>query len=161
MPIATPAEMAEELFRRLLSAHVNRICSLGRKFLRGVVSERERDLLFNAEEVCWLDTVSALKPELPPHDVAFPEELSDADRRRYDTQKGCAFCGVLRYRGAEVPLYDDDAGQQVFAVLDGETIGGGSFNLFYCDEFERAVDLRLDRAILMAESKGEAEPQGV
>ena len=55
---------------------------------------------------------------------------------------------IIRYRNIDIPVYDDDYGQQDFAVINGEEISGGSYNFFAHEEFMNYVDRMLEKKYL-------------
>lgn len=58
---------------------------------------------------------------------------------------------IIKYRGIDIPVYDDDYGQQDFAVIDGKIVSGGSYNFFADDEFIGYVDIMLEDKYLKNE----------
>ena len=55
---------------------------------------------------------------------------------------------VISYRGKLIPVYNDDYGQQVFAVINGKEFSGGAYNLYPEDYFTYQVDKLLEKEIL-------------
>lgn len=51
---------------------------------------------------------------------------------------------IIHYRGYNIPLYNDDPGQQFYCKLDGEEFGFGAFNFSYKDDIMFLVDSKLD-----------------
>lgn len=51
---------------------------------------------------------------------------------------------ILDYRGISVPLYFDDYGQQIYAVINGKEYGFGSYNDNYLNDVYYIVDQALD-----------------
>ncbi len=54
----------------------------------------------------------------------------------------------FEYRGVVVKVYLDDPGQQLYAIVNGETISGGSFNGEPQYEFSEAIDYAIDKIML-------------
>lgn len=52
---------------------------------------------------------------------------------------------VIKYRDILIPIYDDDYGQQDFAVVFGKVISGGSYNYYSYIEFINCVDYELEQ----------------
>lgn len=51
---------------------------------------------------------------------------------------------VIKYRNIMIPVYDDDYGQQDFAIVLGETVSGGSYNFCAAEEFCDCLDRKLE-----------------
>lgn len=51
---------------------------------------------------------------------------------------------MLYYRGKEIPIYNDDYGQQEFIVFNDKTFGGGAYNTMaeydFCDYMDDIID---------------------
>ena len=58
------------------------------------------------------------------------------------------------YRGEKIPVYDDDYGQQDFAVIRGQVVSGGAYNFMSAEEFVYYMDEVLEREFL---EKGDEE----
>jgi len=80
------------------------------------------------------------KPQIDP---ATPEEK----KKFYDPESKEEPFGILRYRGQEVPVYDDDYGQQEYIIFRGETYCGGAYNFGADYDFCSYVDNVLDNDI--------------
>jgi len=52
------------------------------------------------------------------------------------------------YRGITVKVYFDDPGQQMYTIVDGETISGGAYNTRPEWEFSEAIDYAIDKIML-------------
>lgn len=52
------------------------------------------------------------------------------------------------YRGITVKVYFDDPGQQMYTIVDGETISGGAYNTDPQYEFSEAIDYAIDKIML-------------
>ena len=65
-------------------------------------------------------------------------------------------CEILCYKGKEIPVYNDDYGQQIYAVYEGKILPGGAYNfaaeLDFCDMID---DIDYDFYRLKAEKKGD------
>ena len=59
-------------------------------------------------------------------------------------ENGDLLIGYLNYRGEQIPVYDDDQGQQMYIIYNGEVIPGGSYNLFPEYDFCYSIDLKKD-----------------
>lgn len=55
---------------------------------------------------------------------------------------------VITYRGFDIPVYNDDYGQQDFAIFMGKCISGGAYNLFSDQEFMSYVDHYLEKLFI-------------
>lgn len=55
---------------------------------------------------------------------------------------------ILLYRGQEVPVYFDDPGQQEYIIFEGQTFGGGAYNLMCDIDFCDYIDTILDQKVL-------------
>lgn len=51
---------------------------------------------------------------------------------------------IINYRGYELGIWNDDAGQQFYTYINDDEIGFGSFNTDFQDDLEFLVDMRLD-----------------
>ena len=73
---------------------------------------------------------------------------------RLPESKRCPGCDdgkpykVIKYRNILIPVYDDDYGQQDFAVVLGKEISGGSYNHCSYLEFINYVDYELQNRFL-------------
>ena len=54
----------------------------------------------------------------------------------------------FRYRGLTFKVYFDDYGQQQYIYVNGEFIGGGSYNSDPQYAFSNAIDYALDKVVL-------------
>lgn len=62
-------------------------------------------------------------------------------------------CEILCYRGKEIPVYNDDYGQQMYAIYEGKILSGGAYNFAaefdFCDMIDEIdysfTQLKLDR----------------
>lgn len=55
---------------------------------------------------------------------------------------------VLRYRQHLIPVYDDDYGQQDFALIGKEIVSGGAYNFFANTCFVDSLDYSLEKAYM-------------
>lgn len=69
------------------------------------------------------------------------EGIEDYPPKMYDNYK-CPVIGLLNYRDEVFPVYDDDYGQQVFIIVNGQEITvdslGGETDWYY--ELDRIID---------------------
>jgi len=81
---------------------------------------------------------------------------SEKDRQHfadYQSDSGIIYplIGILHYRHYQIPIYDDDNGQQAFAVYhyNGEDhiVSGGAFNLYYALDIAFQLDDFFDRIL--------------
>lgn len=90
------------------------------------------------------------------------EEISDKrtlNRKEFllPESKRCPGCDdgkpykVIKYRKVLIPIYDDDYGQQDFAVVFGKEISGGSYNHYAYMQFIDCVDYELQNRFLNGE----------
>lgn len=134
-------------FEQQLSLHISRIRWLASRFYDS--GEDVLSAAYSTERMAWFD----IKRNLDYHPkVLLYKDLSSEEIQRYDnqvTEDGFHFPleGLLMYRDKVVPFYDDDYGQQVFAVFEGETLPGGSYNPMYLTEFRDQIDSILDNRI--------------
>ena len=80
------------------------------------------------------------------------KDSEDLEDYRFENQLPFKF---ILYRGEKIPVYDDDYGQQDFAVIRGKVVSGGTYNLMAPDEFVYYMDQVLEREFL---EKGDEEP---
>ena len=76
----------------------------------------------------------------------------DVEDYRFENQLPLKF---ILYRGEKIPVYDDDYGQQDFAVIRGKVISGGAYNFMAAEDFVYYMDQVLEREFL---EKGDEEP---
>ena len=81
---------------------------------------------------------------LNPWNEVRREALSPQLVAKYDTKPKFPLVSIIFYHNEEIPVYDDDYGQQVFAEWDGEEWSGGSYNLCYAEQFCEQLDLTID-----------------
>ena len=55
---------------------------------------------------------------------------------------------VIIYRDVLIPIYNDEYGQQVFAVIGGKEFSGGAYNSFPEDYFTYEADKLLEKRFL-------------
>lgn len=107
---------------------------------RGMITDEEMHHRRYLNRKWFHVAYSPFKPykEVPVADL--PREIV----QKYDNQGKFPLEGVLYYLDEEVPFYDDDYGQQVFAIWHGCEWSGGSYNFMYaelfCDELEAAIE---------------------
>ena len=101
-----------------------------------------RDRAFRLEEI-----FEEINDENILNDKAF---LLPEDKRYPGCEDGKPY-KVIKYRNIYIPIYDDDYGQQDFAIVNGKEISGGCFNLFSYQEFIDAVDCYLQESYLKDE----------
>lgn len=137
-----------QTFNEIVELHESRLAYLVRRYS----TETERQVALRAERLAWCDIRRMLDDRgyiEVPRDCLTPEQTVEY------TIPDFPLIGVMQYRGVEVPLYDDDCGQQIFARYDGQDLPGGPFNLDYCQEFADDLDYLLDEkfiAKLLAET---------
>ena len=65
---------------------------------------------------------------------------TEKESTKYRNADGCSSLnGILEYRGEIIPVYNDDYGQQKFAVYLGREISGGSYN--FCCEYDFCYEI--------------------
>jgi len=137
-----------KFFSNMLAAHESRLDTLNARFQYQLITKDSLKAAFYAEQSCWRDFLTELRPYYNYYKVISVSDLTDEQKEQYkhpDPQ--FPLCGLLEYRGQIVPMYDDDYGQQVFAVFRGRDLIGGSYNTEYCDSFIGEIDYALDREI--------------
>lgn len=137
-----------KFFSKMLSAHKYQLCSLRSRFEHGLITKKDLIIAFQTTLSCWRDFLSELRPYYNYYKVISAIDLTDEQKEQYkhpDPQ--FPLCGLLEYRGQVVPMYDDDYGQQVFAVFRGRDIAGGAYNMEYYDSFINEIDYVLDHEI--------------
>lgn len=103
------------------------------------------------QEINWI--VRALKDD--SSNAEYLHGYYDAMRRHFRVLKmECEdFPKVVNgsrfeYRGVVVKVYFDDPGQQLYAIVNGETVSGGAFNSEPQYEFSEAIDYAIDKIML-------------
>jgi hypothetical protein len=128
---------------KALTIYDNNLYNYVVRHRRGLITDETFNALRYAN-LQWLQDI------LEEHDDLYTEtakpDLDEETVAKYDTQKDkFPLCSVIRYRDIEIPCYDDDYGQQVFAVIDGNDVSGGAYNFAYPIEFVHAADYFLER----------------
>lgn len=137
-----------KFFSNMLSAHEYQLHSLRSRFEHGLITKEDLIIAFQTTQSCWRDFLMELRPYYNYDKVISAIDLTDEQKEQYkhpDPQ--FSLCGLLDYRGQVVPMYDDDHGQQVFAVFRGRDLAGGTYNMWYCDSFISEIDYALDHDI--------------
>ena len=75
----------------------------------------------------------------------------DVEDYRFENQLPLKF---VLYRGEKIPVYDDDYGQQDFAVIRGQVVSGGTYNFMAAEDFVYYMDQVLEQEYL---EKGDEE----
>lgn len=132
-------------FTLKLQQHENRLYVIQSKYMRGIYTQIERDAALRAEFSAWFDINLYEYQDARGYTLRKP---TAEDRKQYDNQPGFPLHAILIYRNHEIPMYDDDAGQQVFAIYNNETISGGAYNLSYCETFANTLDSYFDQEYL-------------
>ena len=99
-----------------------------------------RDMAFDKEE--YLQLIKD-KRTLNRKEFLLPE-----DKRCPGCEDGRPYM-IIKYREVLIPGYDDDYGQQDFAVIFGEDVSGGAYNFFSFIEFINHVDYMLEKKFLV------------
>lgn len=81
----------------------------------------------------------------------FVGEGEKVEEYRFENQLPFKF---IVYRDEKIPVYDDDYGQQDFAVIRGQVVSGGAYNFMSAEEFVYYMDEVLEREFL---EKGDEE----
>lgn len=144
-------------FRDLLLEYLFVLGGIQDKLKRGIINNETANTLryYNLDWLHWtrgrtledkeIFTESRDKRKLNNKKFLLPEE------------KRCPGCDdgkpyrIITYRGIEIPVYDDDYGQQDFAIVLGQEISGGSYNFFSVEEFIDASDRLLEEKFLLGE----------
>ena len=135
-------------FDTALNLYLRNVENLQHRFMCNLISKETRDavLLNNFywfRSVLLFDHIEGYFKEVPV------SELSNELRQKYDvTPDTFPLCSVIFYRDHEIPCYDDDYGQQVFAVYDEENWSGGTYNLQYGPDFCSMLDAKLEQELL-------------
>ena len=126
-----------------LNIYLRNVENLQHRFMRKLISQDERDTGLALNRSWFHDIFTHL-------DDCFKElqlgELSDEMRQKYDvTPLTFPLCSVILYRDHEIPCYDDDYGQQVFAIYNGQEWAGGAYNFYYELDFCFMLDHILEK----------------
>ena len=89
----------------------------------------------------WFHLVYA---HLNPWNEVYRDQLSPELIAKYDNQPNFPLCSIIFYHNEEIPVYDDDYGQQVFARWHDHEWSGGAYNLMYADQFCDELDNALE-----------------
>ena len=77
----------------------------------------------------------SVKEKADPFTVAANELLGCKLEEGKEYEFKFPLVGILSYNGEDIPVYDDDFGQQDFCMYHGKSISGGAYNLFPESEF--------------------------
>ena len=55
---------------------------------------------------------------------------------------------IFEYRGKQVPVYLDDAGQQFYIIWEGHELGLGSYNTDYEEDIKYLIDTSIDEIVV-------------
>ena len=135
-------------FELMLTLHLNRLASYHDRRLRGLLTESEEAAAIRAERLAWLDFMTWTPENERGYTFKYACDLTAEQKAKFDTDPNFPLAGIMFYRQQEIPFYDDDPGQQVFAVYNGETLCAGAYNFQYLNYFAISVDRILDEQYL-------------
>ena len=138
----------DKFYNYLVQFHEGRLINLKVRLKRDLITKEEFDAAVSAEHLAWSDTMMALYSEYQFGKFIDLEHISAEDLKRFDTEKGFPCIGFIQYRGHEIPLYDDDYGQQVFGKLNGHDLSGGAYNFNYMQDIMAQADYLIDTELL-------------
>lgn len=133
-------------FQELLSIYENTEEIIKRHFEKGYKSREicKEELSLNLE---WFWNMKTFCEDY--NNVIEMKNPTKTESKKYKSKnKGCPLCGVIHYRGIDIPVYNDDYGQQMFCILpNGELISGGAYNLWceydFCSTYDESILPRL------------------
>ena len=140
-------------FRELLLEYYFILCGTKEQFARNMCSKEE----FNARRYVNMEWFHCSREYLPEKAVFSKcKEKRKLSRKKFllPEDQRCPGCEdgkplyILKYRGLDIPVYDDDYGQQEFAYFDGKSISGGCYNFFAEYEFISYIDHYLENKYL-------------
>lgn len=141
-----------KFFSDALKSHEYRLDTLHERFKRGLITEDQLKTGFFVEQMAWRDLKDQLSFDYQDFykatDVRY---LDEEQKRKYDIRPDEPLCGLLEYRDHIIPMYNDDPGQQIFAIFEGRILSGGPFNMHYCEAFIAEIDYTLDHKIAFGE----------
>lgn len=109
----------------------NNLHNLHLRCHKGLISKEARDCALRVN-LSWLN--HALEGRgWNGYDEIFRENMDKSDVEKYDADG--TLRSIIYYRGEEIPCYDDDYGQQVYAKIRGADVSGGAYNLDYALTF--------------------------
>lgn len=137
MPLAT------ELLNKAQFEYENYLDSIFLHWKRGWITDEEM-YTHRSMNRRWFSLIySHVRPWYETQREALEQELID----KYDTDPKFPLCGIIFYHGEELPVYDDDYGQQVFTRWKDCEWSGGCYNLMYaelfCEELDNALEHEL------------------
>lgn len=98
----------------------------------------------------WFESMATLCPSR--YTEVLVKDGEDVEDYRFENQLPFKF---ILYRDEKIPVYDDDYGQQDFAVIRGKVVSGGTYNFMSAEEFVYYLDRILEQEFL---EKGDEEP---
>jgi len=118
-------------FNIALQYYEDNLYNLHRRCHKGLISKEERDCALRVN-LSWLNHAMDGSGWNGFVEI-FREKLTESDVGKYDVDD--TLRSIIYYRGEEIPCYDDDYGQQVYAKIRGVDVSGGAYNLDYALTF--------------------------
>lgn len=135
-------------FKTALSLYEYNVRNLQHRYKHDCITKETRDAALSLNH-SWFRDVLLFDHIDDSFEEVTVDMLSDDLREKYDiTRNRFSLCSVIFYRDHEIPCYNDDYGQQVFAVYNGETWSGGAYNFDYAKDFCSMLDDRLEAEML-------------
>lgn len=130
----------EDLLKQIQYEYETSLSAIFHRQSRGDITEQEATSRRTLNRRWFHLIYSALKP----YEEVYCQDLSPELRTKYDRDESYPLCSVIFYHGQEIPCYNDDYGQQVFARFEGCEWSGGAYNFCYADDFCVSLDLALE-----------------
>lgn len=136
-------------FRDLLLQYYTLLTSFKYRLQQNIDSSREFQKRISVN-MAWfhyliehLDSKDVFKKTFEKRKLSRKKFLLPEDQRCPGCEDGKPLY-ILKYRGIDIPVYDDDYGQQEVAYFDGKAISGGCYNFFPEYEFIFYIDRYLE-----------------
>ena len=133
-------------FVTLLNIYINHLENIQHRYCRGLITKEQRDQR-RVDNEWWFHDICHYDDMPDRYVLRNYDELTDAEKEQYKNES-YPLCALILYRNEIIPCYDDDYGQQVFAIIRGADVGGGAYNLNYAEEFCDTLDYYLEEEMM-------------
>lgn len=119
-------------FRDILFIYNNKIDNARRRLARGLIDEHDYDIMIE-DSLYWL---AHLKDFMEFEEWCKVRKPTEEEIKKY----GELLVEIMEYRDDIIPIYNDDYGQSLHAVICGKDYGGGTYNFFPYVDFAFIYD---------------------
>lgn len=130
--------------------YLRQLENLQTRFLRGLMSQKERDAGLRTN-MSWFSNMRYLgQIEDEGCQITYCLDLPADVRSKYKHSELGEVAYILRYRNHDIPVYDDDAGQQEVAIIFDHEVAGGAYNMTAVSDFCTAFDEYFESILLQS-----------